>query len=115
MRAASCQSTVPCQANIARAPAFVQQLTILAVAEAVTRSRWRTAVSARTRERARAGADQTVVEADAQAREAERPDNLAAGGRAGHGGRAEGGRRMTKAATATSTTMITGLRTSVLM
>ncbi|KUN28830.1 hypothetical protein AQJ23_07860 [Streptomyces antibioticus] len=47
--AASCHSTAPCQANIASAPALVQQLTIFAVAEAVTRSRWRTAVRARTR------------------------------------------------------------------
>src|SRR5690606_16168132 len=47
--AASCQSTAPCQANMASAPALVQQLTILAVAEAVTRSRWSRAVSASTR------------------------------------------------------------------
>lgn len=66
-------------------------------------------------ERAGAGADETVVEADAQAREADRREDLAAGGRAGAGAVPKAGRRMTKVATASSTTMITGLSTSVLM
>ncbi|GHH83953.1 hypothetical protein GCM10017771_11930 [Streptomyces capitiformicae] len=62
-----------------------------------------------------AGADEAVVEADADPREADRGEDAACGDGAGGGGGAEGGAEITKAPTASNTTMTTGFRMSVLI
>ena len=62
-------------------------------------------------EGAGAGPDEPVVEADAEARQADRGEDSAWATRARSAGAVpKAGRRITKAATASSTTMITGLQ-----